>query len=104
VGMDSPEPSEHDYRECADEGCPAELCRIYKEGRHNGYAARRVRVGRSRGVRGRVQRRRSRWPVSAIGVGLLGRNSARADHLGDVQVGYLSTFRDGGDHAKSITA
>jgi hypothetical protein len=39
VGMDSPEPSEHDYRECADEGCPAELCRIYKEGRHSGYAA-----------------------------------------------------------------
>jgi flagellar biosynthesis/type III secretory pathway protein FliH len=37
--MDSPGPSEHDYRECADEGCPAALCRIYKEGRHSGYAA-----------------------------------------------------------------
>jgi hypothetical protein len=27
----------HDYRECADEDCPAELCRIYKEGRRSGY-------------------------------------------------------------------
>jgi flagellar biosynthesis/type III secretory pathway protein FliH len=29
----------HDYRECTDEDCPAELCRIYKEGRRDGYSA-----------------------------------------------------------------
>jgi len=39
VDTGSPEPGEHNYRECTDEGCPAELCRIYKEGRHSGYAA-----------------------------------------------------------------
>jgi hypothetical protein len=35
--MDGSEPDEHDYRACADENCPAELCQIYKAGWRKGH-------------------------------------------------------------------
>jgi flagellar biosynthesis/type III secretory pathway protein FliH len=36
--MGGHELDDHDYRKCTDEDCPAELCRIYREGRRDGYA------------------------------------------------------------------
>jgi hypothetical protein len=39
VAIGGPEPDEHDYWACTDEDCPAELCRIYKDGRRNGHDA-----------------------------------------------------------------
>ena len=37
MAVDGPGSDEHNYRECTDENCPAELCRIYKDGRRDGY-------------------------------------------------------------------
>jgi hypothetical protein len=37
MAMGGPEPGEHHYRECTDEDCPAELCRIYKAGWRKGH-------------------------------------------------------------------
>ena len=37
MAIGGPESGEHHYRECTDEDCPAELCRIYNQGRRDGY-------------------------------------------------------------------
>jgi hypothetical protein len=46
--MGGPEPDEHYYRDCTDEDCPAELCRIYKQGMRDGYDSGH-RAGHSEG-------------------------------------------------------
>jgi hypothetical protein len=48
MAIDGPGSDEHDHRECTDEDCPAELCRIYKAGRRAGYNAGYV-AGESEG-------------------------------------------------------
>jgi flagellar biosynthesis/type III secretory pathway protein FliH len=48
MAMGGPGPGEHHYRECTDEDCPAELCRIYQQGRSNGYDSG-YNAGRSEG-------------------------------------------------------